>query len=147
VDSTAFRQPFDQLASQLMRDDLPESVTETVAALKEQIRSGYAALADATESIDPTLRGPIDNARNASHKALSDVEKKIVSHLKKKNEIGLEQLRKASANLQPNAHPQERVVSAVSYVARYGVAFLEEVAARINCDPDDAAPDWRGPVC
>ena len=147
LEPSAFRQPFDQLTSQLMRDDLPAGVSDTISLLREQIRAGYATLADESQNIDPTLRGPLDNARNASHKALADVEKKIVSHLKKKNEVALEQLRRASTNLYPQGAPQERVISAVSYLARYGTAFLDEVAGRIHFEFDVAAPEWRGPVC
>jgi len=147
LEPAAFHQPIEQLASQVMRDDLPAEVSGTVTALGEQIRAAYAALVDATQSIDPTLRGPIENARNASHKALNDIEKKIVSHLKKKNEVSVEQLRKASANLYPNGEPQERALSGISYLARYGTDFLDAIAAGITFDFDQPAPQWRGPKC
>jgi bacillithiol biosynthesis cysteine-adding enzyme BshC len=147
LEPEVFHQPFDQLASQLMRDSLPEQVSATVKELMEQLTAGYAALGQGAQEIDPTLKSPIENARNASQKALADVEKKIVSHLKKKNEIGLEQLRKASANLQPNGQPQERVICGVSYIARYGAAFMDDIAAGITIELDTPAPEWRGTSC
>jgi bacillithiol synthase len=147
LEPSAFRQPFDQLASQVMRDDLPPGLTATVSQLRDSIAQAYAALVDASAAIDPTLRGPLENARNASHKALADVEKKIVSHLKKKNEIGIEQLRKASNNLYPQGEPQERVVSAISYLARYGSAFLDAIAAEISFANSADASAWRGVQC
>lgn len=147
LDMAAVRQPFDQLASQVIRDELPESVSGTVERLRQEIAAGYAELVAATGSIDPTLRGPLESARNASHKALADVEKKLVSHLKKKNEIGIEQLRKASSNLFPGGEPQERVISALSYVARYGTSFMDAISAQIEISVDAAAPEWQGVVC
>ncbi len=143
----AFRQPFEQLASQVVRDELPGDVLATMEQLRGRIAQAYGDLVAATDAIDPTLRGPLENARNASHKALADVEKKIVNHLKKKNEIGVEQLRKASMNLYPDGKPQERVISAVSYLARYGPAFLDALAARIAIPLTRAAPEWRGTIC
>lgn len=141
------RQPFDRLASQVMRDDLPDSVTGAVRTLQQQLVDAYAQLVEGTEAIDPTLKSPLENARNASQKALADVEKKIVSHLKKKNEIGLEQLRKASVNLFPNGLPQERALSVVFYLARYGPAIVDAIAAEIRPELDRTAPAWQGVVC
>lgn len=140
-------QPFDQLTSRVIRDELPVDVTTTVQALRTQIADGYAQLVAATQTIDPTLKGPLENARNASHKALADAEKKLVSHLKKKNEIGIEQLRKASVNLYPNGQTQERALSGVSYLARYGPAFIDALSAEIGLQIDRQAPDWQGVAC
>lgn len=147
LDAAAFRQPFDQLTSQVIRDALPENVSARVVSLREEIASGYADLVAATHTIDPTLRGPLEAARTASEKSLGDVEKKIVSHLKKKNEVGVDQLRKASLNLFPEGDPQERVISGVSYLARYGSAFVDSAAAQIDFPLDAHAPEWMGVDC
>lgn len=147
LDVDTVRQPFDQLASQVVRDELPPEVSDTVHTLREQVLGAYARLVAAAQPIDPTLQGPLENARNASHKALADAEKKIVSHLKKKNEIGLEQLRKASINLYPDGKPQERAISAVSYTARYGPAFIDTLASEVAVRLDAPAPDWQGVAC
>lgn len=141
------RQPFDQLTSQVMRDELPEDVTATVAGLRDQIAECYGKLVDATQSIDPTLKSPVENARNSSQKTLADIEKKIVSHLKKKNEVGVEQLKKASLNLYPNGEPQERVINALTYLARYGTEFMDAVLRKIETPLDSAASDWSGVQC
>ncbi|MGQ0561420.1 MAG: bacillithiol biosynthesis cysteine-adding enzyme BshC [Gemmatimonadota bacterium] len=140
-------QPFDQLASRVVRDELPEDVSNTVSALRQQILDGYARLVAATEAIDPTLKGPLESARNASHKALADVEKKVVSHLKKKNEIGIEQLRKASTNVYPLGKSQERVLCGLSYLARYGTPFVDAAVAEIEIGLDAGAPEWQGVAC
>lgn len=147
LDVDVFRQPFDQLASQVARDELPATVSDPVALLREQITEGYSALVEASDAIDPTLRGPLENARNMSLKALGDAEKKVVSHLKKRNDTGLEQLRKASTNLYPERAPQERVITALSYIARYGPAFLDAVATEIAFAFDATAPEWQGVNC
>jgi bacillithiol synthase len=147
LDVDAVRQPFDRLTSQVMRDDLPESVTTAVSTLQQQLADAYAALVAATDEIDPTLKSPLENARNASQKALADVEKKIVSHLKKKNEVGIEQLRKASLNLFPNGTPQERALSAVSYLARYGTGIIDAIGAELEVELDKTAPGWTGVHC
>lgn len=139
--------PFDQLVSQVMRDELPADVRKTINALRERIAQSYDHLVSATHNIDPTLKGPLENTRNISLKSLLDIEKKIVSHLKKKNEVGVEQLRKASASLFPEGARQERSVNAVSYLTRYGTEVLDTLASRINIDLSRSAPDWSGVKC
>jgi bacillithiol biosynthesis cysteine-adding enzyme BshC len=141
------RQPLDQLTSRVMRDALPDEVTDTIARLRENIGDSYDELVRATESIDPTLRGPLENTRNISQKSLVDIEKKIVSHLKKKNEIGVEQLRKASVNLFPNGAPQERVINGLTYLARYGTEMLDTMLGRIKIEMSDHTTDWSGVRC
>jgi len=124
------RRPFHELAAQIARDDLPQRVVDGLARIRRDLSESYADLVDATASIDPTLRGPLEGARNASHKQVDDVERKILSHLKKRNEVALEQLRKAAVHLYPNGARQERVVNFAAYQARYGP---ELIAAIYRC--------------
>ena len=147
LQASDIRVPYDRLATRIIREDLPAEIPATMAALRDEIAAGYARLVEATSPIDPTLRGPLESARNASHKTLEAMEKKIVRHLKKRNDIGLDQLRRASANLFPNGEPQERVLSAVTYLARYGPGLLDEVAAAIDFEFGQAAPAWTGVQC
>jgi bacillithiol biosynthesis cysteine-adding enzyme BshC len=122
------RQPFHELASQIARDELPDSVATRLREMREGLTRDYGALVDATASIDPTLKGPLESARNASHKQLDDAERKILTHLKKQNEIGLEQLRKAAVHLYPNGARQERVVGTVAFLGKYGLGMLDGIA-------------------
>src|SRR5262245_45318890 len=118
------RTPFHELASRIARDELPAGVTAALLELRRSTTEGYAALIAPAAGIDATLRGPLESARNASHKHIEDAERKILQHLKKQNEIGLEQLRKASANLFPDGEQQERVIGLSNYLGRYGRTLL-----------------------
>jgi uncharacterized protein YllA (UPF0747 family) len=97
--------------------------------------------------IDPTLRGPLESARNGSHKLVDDAERKILQHLKKQNEIGLEQLQKASINLFPSGERQERVLGTINYLGRYGESLLAGVAASLEVQIDAEIQGWDGVRC
>ena len=56
-----------------------------------------------------------------------------MGHLKKQNDILLQQLDKARRNLFPLGRPQERVLNVSTYTVRYGPGFLEAAAAA--CTP------------
>ena len=141
------RRPFHEIASQLARDELPDAVRAALHGLREGVTAGYAALVDAALPIDATLRGPLESARNMSHKHVEDAERKILSHLKKHNEIGLEQLRKAAVNLYPEGEPQERVLGTVTYLAKYGPAVLQGIASAIELQIDAEVAGWDGVRC
>ncbi len=142
-----FATPVHELAARVVRDELPDDVRESIGALRTAIDQGYTHLADTARSIDATLKGPITGARNASHVALRDAEKKILGHLKEQNATSLDQIAKAAANLRPEGAPQERVLNATQYLARYGPELLPAIAAAIEIRLGEAPEGWRGLDC
>jgi bacillithiol synthase len=142
-----FRRPFHEMVSQLARDELPEGVRAALLQLRRGLTSGYEALVEASAGIDVTLRGPLESARNASHKQVEDAERKILSHLKKQQAISIEQLQKASSNLFPEGQRQERVFGAVNYLARYGGALLSAVLVALDLQIERDVPGWDGVRC
>jgi len=142
-----FRRPPHELAAELLREELPDAVVAALRRLRADLGEGYAALVEAARAIDPTLKGPIQSARNAAYVQLEEIEKKIVQHLKRQNAIGVEQLEKAAVNLFPLGQPQERVLNVVPYLARYGPALLEAVAGAIRVELGTPAPAWNGVSC
>jgi uncharacterized protein YllA (UPF0747 family) len=113
--------------------ELPPAAREAIVALRATLATEYQRLADAAAVVDATLRKPIDSARNTAQGAVAEIEKRIVAHLKKQNDILLQQLDKARRNLFPLGRPQERVLNVSSYTVRYGLGFLDAVAAA--CTP------------
>ena len=90
---------------------------------------------------------PAESARNASHKQVEDAERKILTHLKKQNEIGLDQLRKASVHLYPDGQRQERVLGSVAYLGRYGEELLTGIASALEVQLDARVAGWDGVRC
>lgn len=142
-----FTVPVHELAARVMREELPDAVKRALTDLRRALNDGAERLAEAAVEIDPTLEGPVYGVRNAAHVELSDLEKKITRHLKDQNEIGVRQLEKARANLYPDGSPQERVFNIHAYLVRYGPAFVDELAARIEVDVETEAPAWAGVDC
>lgn len=147
LDVTDLEPPLHEIASRLARDELPEDVTDRLGTLRRALQEGYDRLGEAARAIDPTLKGPLNSARAASFKELGHFEKKVLRQLKDKNEISLRQLEKARANLFPESAPQERVLSPVHYLARYGDRLLDALVARFAMDAPGTEPDWEGDGC
>lgn len=128
----SFRHPVHELISAVVRDDVPDGVQSALEALRAAVGRGYEAVGEAAGAVDPTLEGPIHAARAEVFKGISDVEKKIRQHVKRRQETGLEQIEKAAANLAPLGKPQERVLNIHQYQARYGEGLIEEILAAME---------------
>jgi uncharacterized protein YllA (UPF0747 family) len=124
--------PEGQLEQRLVRGDMPAEAQAALAALRQTLPREYDALRDAAARVDPTLRQPVESARHAAEAALRDLEKRIVSHLKQRNDILLQQVAKARNNLFPLGQPQERGLTPAPYLVRYGPAFLDAAFAEIG---------------
>jgi bacillithiol biosynthesis cysteine-adding enzyme BshC len=148
MDASDFRRPFHEIATRYVKDEMPVAVTGPLARLRETIRSEYDALRDAAADIDPTLRKWIEGVRNGTLGEVDGAEKKVASHLKRKSDVVLEQLRKAAVNLFPENAPQERVLNVLPYLARYGPDLLGDVARAMQVEMvPDGAPGWTGVRC
>ena len=129
--------PFHELASEVARDEMPDPVRRALGELRGAVGEKSAELRDAAREVDPTLKGPVEHARNVAFKELNEVEKKIVQAVKRQDEIALEQLEKAQVHLRPEGDPQERVLNVLYYLVRYGEDFLPEVAERCSVALDE----------
>ena len=68
----------------------------------------------------------------------TDIEKRLVAHLKRQNETLASQLARARASLFPLGKPQERVLTVASFLIRYGDLFLADAAKAIEPAPGRA---------
>ncbi|HUG41045.1 MAG TPA: bacillithiol biosynthesis cysteine-adding enzyme BshC [Longimicrobiales bacterium] len=147
LDVADFGRPVHELVAEVVREEVPADVEAAVGRLRESVQAGYEAVYEAARGIDPTLKGPIFQARGEAFKGVADVEKKIRQHLKAQNETGLEQLEKAAANLAPLGKPQERVLNVHQYIARYGGGLLGAILERMEIRLDGTGSGWAGPEC
>jgi len=125
-------EPAGALEARLVRSQLPKAAVEALTAIRTAVEAGYTQLVRATEEIDPTLTRPIQGARQQALAGTEEVEKKLVQHLKRRQETELGQLAKARAVVLPNQKPQERVLTVAPFLARYGPALLPELTAEIE---------------
>jgi bacillithiol synthase len=120
------------LEARLVRSQLPPEATAALQALRSALDEQYQVLTRAAEAIDPTLTRPVQGARQQALGGTQDVEKKLVQHLKKRQETELGQIARARTAVLPNGKPQERVLTVAPFLARYGPALLEDLRAEME---------------
>ena len=92
--------------------------------------------------LDPTLRRTAELASGTSANRFDWIEKKILQAARRKDETLRGQVRRLSAALAPRGGLQERTLTALPFLARYGRQVLDQAAGAI----DLFAPEHRGVV-
>jgi bacillithiol biosynthesis cysteine-adding enzyme BshC len=121
--------PGEQLEARVVRSALPANAAEALSALRTSISGGYEPVLQAAVAIDPTIERTIQNLRNQALGGVDDAEKRLVSHLKKRQSTETVQIRRARDTLLPLGQPQERVLSLAPWLGRHGTGVLSELLA------------------
>jgi bacillithiol synthase len=124
--------PAGALEARLVRSQLPSEGMAALAALREAIDTGYATVGRVAAEIDPTLERPVAGARQQALAGTQDVEKKLVQHLKRRQETELSQIARARTAVVPGGKPQERVLTVAPYLARHGPELLPALSGEIE---------------
>ena len=122
-----FAGPPGDVESRLVRDQLPEEVTDALEGLQRDLRTSYGRLSGGVTRVDPTLERTVESARNAALAGMKEIEKKLVSALKRSSDSLVSQLARTRAALYPEGAPQERVLTYPSMAIRYGPGLLDAV--------------------
>ena len=126
-----FNEPAGALESRLARADMPEDLAAALDALRDDVAARFQRISGEVQHIDPTLERTVESARNAALAGTNEIEKKLVASLKRAQGTVAAQLARARAALAPNSKPQERVLTAASFIARYGTSLLADVEAEV----------------
>ena len=116
----------DALLTRFARDQVPGDASRAVGRWREALETVAAELGAISGGIDPGLEGAVTSARNAGLSALDTLEKKIVRAVRRRSETARAQIMKASVNLWPGGRPQDRMLSPLQYLMRYGPHFTQE---------------------
>ena len=134
MDVERLQRPLHEIMSDIARDEVPDGVQRALGELKSSVARGSDDLLKAATGIDPTLEGPVTNARNNALSAFQAAERKIVQSVKRENEVASSQLEVAQRHLFPDGQPQERMLTPLYYLARYGSDFVVSLTERFTVD-------------
>ncbi|HLS47642.1 MAG TPA: bacillithiol biosynthesis cysteine-adding enzyme BshC, partial [Gemmatimonadales bacterium] len=120
--------PSAAVTARAVRDRIPDATRGAIDSLRDELARRYRDLGEQVAALDPTLERPVDGALGRSLDALDRVDRKLVRSVRRRHEIELRQLLRARTALLPGGKPQERVLTAASFLARHGPAVFEECA-------------------
>lgn len=121
----------DALERRVIRSQMPEDVLVALAELRRIVPAIYDRIEARAVEIDPTLKKPVESARQHALSESQDLEKRLVQHVKRRQETELVQIARARTAVLPEGKPQERVYGVIGYLARYGPGSLDLVAKSV----------------
>jgi bacillithiol biosynthesis cysteine-adding enzyme BshC len=120
--------------NRLLAASLPPAVDEALQHTEHSIDGSMSALIAAASALDPTLEGAARSTLGKLQHDLAALRGKIISAAKKRDETMRRQFFRAQAQAFPDGMPQERAISAVSLLNRYGPALLERLLSDLPLD-------------
>ena len=113
--------------NQLLEDQLPPSVEQSITQAAALIEERMAAVAAAVPQIDPTLEGTVKSTLGRMQHDLHTLHNKVIQAAKRRNETLRRQFQRSQALTFPNGHPQEREIGFVWFNNRYGPALVDRL--------------------
>jgi uncharacterized protein YllA (UPF0747 family) len=129
-------QPQDEAALNAMLEAaLPREVESAVAEAQQALEQKMGALAHAVTAVDATLEGAARSTLGRMQDDIKKLQGKILQAAKRKDDTLRRQFTNARSQAFPNGEPQERVVSLVSFLNRYGPTVVDRLAEGISLEP------------
>ncbi|HEY7634844.1 MAG TPA: bacillithiol biosynthesis cysteine-adding enzyme BshC [Gemmatimonadales bacterium] len=124
--------PAGALEARLVRSQLSPETLEALASIRQAISRGYEIVGRSATEIDPTLTRSVQGVQQQALAGTQDVEKKLVQHLKRRQETELGQIARARQAVLPTNKPQERVLTVAPFLARYGPDLIPNLTDEIE---------------
>ncbi|MGD8495134.1 MAG: bacillithiol biosynthesis cysteine-adding enzyme BshC [Gemmatimonadales bacterium] len=103
----------------------PPAVRSALDALDGSLAEGFDGLAAAVERELPGITSAVGKARHLSTRALEEFSRTVDARVREREAVALGQADRLRRHLLPDGRPQERVLAAAQFLARYGNALVD----------------------
>lgn len=124
----------DELLSRVAKREAPEGLFDPVAAARDELGQRLGVLKERATKLDATLAAFIDKEHGKILHQLDALEKKLVQATKRQNETLQQQVLKAAHALYPAQHLQERELSLVPFLCKYGRSLVTQLYDSIEVE-------------
>ncbi|MEJ2483210.1 MAG: bacillithiol biosynthesis BshC, partial [Gemmatimonadota bacterium] len=118
----------ESIERRLTEEHRPHAVDQGIREARGALAERLDKLAETTRSELPGLDAAFGKAGKALQDALTELEGTIDVRVREARKTSIQRARRAAALLYPAGRRQERVDSPISFLVRYGEAFLAEAA-------------------
>ena len=124
--------PFDDLRSRdesvlnrLLQSQLPPEIEHSLKDAEDALRAALQRVIDAMPALDPTLAGAAKTTMGKMEHDLKSLQGKVIQAAKRRDETLRRQFTRAQAQIFPLGHPQERTLTLVYFINRYGPGLVD----------------------
>ena len=127
-----YSQRIEDLESQYVDRTEQRDIEAIFKDWKAKIEDLSEARKEVISEIDPTLEGAVGKATAAYFNELDKLKGKVYRAVKKQDETQLKRIRRIKANLFPGDGLQERTISAIFYMNKYGVDIWDDLLEALD---------------
>jgi bacillithiol biosynthesis cysteine-adding enzyme BshC len=132
----------ERVVDDILKREVPASLAMRISEGRTLVTGTWKTLIDEIDSLDATLHRTAELGSGRALRQFDFMEKKIAQAARKKNGILRGQVERLVAALAPRNGLQERTLTALPFLARYGKSVLRQTADGM----DPFAPEHRGLV-
>jgi len=132
----------ERVIDDIVKREIPQVLFDELGGGRKQVEAIWRGLVQRIDGLDPTLRKTAELAAAVSGKQFDFMERKITQAARRKDEALRGQVARMAAALAPHGDLQERTLTVLPFLARYGSRVLDQ--AREAIEP--FAPEHRGVV-
>ena len=143
---TKYPMPLEQLQARdesalnrLLEAQLPVEVDQSLKAADAALHSAFDRVVDAMPSLDPTLAGAAKTTLGKMEHDLRTLQNKVIQAAKRRDETLRRQFTRTQAQIFPLGQPQERTLTVVYFLNRYGPGLVDALMRDL---PSDAGHHW-----
>jgi bacillithiol synthase len=111
--------------SSIKLDEMFGNANNTIRAALNEMKFGL-------KEIDPTLLAALENVQSKMDGNLNVLKEKSISAQKRRNETSVRQIEKAASGLLPNGSLQEREISVIYYMNKYGPDLVKWISGELD---------------
>lgn len=115
----------EKVINELIKGSFPDNLETKFGEAKEGIKNQLNFLSRELETFEPSLKKTLKLSFGKIDYELKELEKKVFQAHKKRNSILTSQIHKAKTNLFPDGKLQERQLSILPYLTKYGFKFID----------------------
>jgi bacillithiol biosynthesis cysteine-adding enzyme BshC len=128
-------QPDFNPAEAMIDPELDAAIDARHQSVLLQLQSAFGSFAELAHTIDPTLEKSLGAATAGAAKGLEDFTKRLRSALRKREQTAINRIEGARELLLPAGDLQERRLSPIYYINKYGLASFRATLERIERAP------------
>lgn len=130
-------QPIEPKINELARKEAPEGLFAPLAAARDNLTRELRSLRERAADLDPTLTAFIDNTAGKMLHQLDGLDRKLTQAVKRRNETLSSQLRKAATAVFADNQLQERSLSLLPFLVKYGDGLIRQIYEAIDLGDHD----------
>lgn len=132
----AFHAQDESALNRLLTELLPDDLEKTIEELDRIVTGRAGDLKAGAASVDPTLAGAVDTTVDRMRETLRNLQTKIVHAAKRKDETLRRQFHRTRALTFPHGDPQERALTLVFFLNRYGLRLADRLLSVLPLETD-----------